>query len=92
MCLPRPYCVDSELHANATRLLTYTMLAFEELGDNVGITKARNMSRSASLNNLFRTTLLMILHKTIDPVRIAKMTSGITIAFRRLSMTVAGVH
>lgn len=23
MCLPRPYCVDKELHDSATRLLTY---------------------------------------------------------------------
>ena len=54
----------------------------------MSITKARKMSRSASLNNRFKTTLLMILQNTIDPAKMAKMTSGITIAFRRLSMTV----
>lgn len=29
MCLPKPYCVDSELHDKATRLLTYETSAFE---------------------------------------------------------------
>lgn len=57
----------------------------------MSITKARNISRSASLNNLFKTTLLMILQNTMDPARMANITSGITIAFRRLSMTVNGM-
>lgn len=31
MCLPRPYCVDNELHDSATRLLTYTESALDIL-------------------------------------------------------------
>jgi hypothetical protein len=50
---------------------------------------AKKMSRSASLNNLFRTTLLMILQNTMDPARMANMTSGMTIAFCRLSIAIA---
>lgn len=89
MCLPRPYCVDKELHASATRLLTYSELAFDEFKRASKHTMARNIRRSASLNNLFRTTLLMILQSTRDPARMAKMTSGMTIAFCRLSMVIA---
>jgi hypothetical protein len=52
---------------------------------------AKKMSRSASLNNLFSTTLLIILQNTRDPAKMANMISGTTIALCRLSMAIARI-
>ncbi|KAH0294823.1 hypothetical protein KCU62_g368, partial [Aureobasidium sp. EXF-3399] len=84
-----PYCVDNELHDSATRLLTYTKSASDIFEKRyVSTTMAKKMSKSASLNSLFKITLLMILQNTRDPARMANMTSGITIALCRLSMAI----